>query len=58
MLTREKLVNITVFMRYAAEAGKLQNVRDVMAFAETLQAVDTEIKALDANSNKPAGDAE
>lgn len=51
-LPREKLVNIGVFMRYAAESGKLNNIQEIMAFAETLDAVRLEIEAID-KANPP-----
>lgn len=55
-LSRDKLVNITVFMRFAAEAGSLKTVNDIMAFAETLQNVQKEIKALEAPKPAAEGD--
>lgn len=60
-LSLAHLRNITVFMRYAAEAGKLQSINDVMGFAETMQAVNAEGARLqkleDAKQpKKPEGD--
>lgn len=46
-ISRDKLVNITIFMRYAVEAGKITTVNDLMGFAETLQEVNAELAAID-----------
>lgn len=49
-LSREKLINIQIFMARAAEAGSIRSVQDAMAFAETLQDVAEEIAAIDKKS--------
>jgi hypothetical protein len=54
MLDLAKLRNITVFMRMAAESGALKAINDVMAFAETLDALGAEIKKLEGKEEKPA----
>lgn len=46
-LSREKLVNIQIFMARAVEAGGVRSASDAMAFAETLEDVSKEIAAID-----------
>lgn len=52
MLTREKLVNIQIFMTRAAE-HEVKGVQDIMAFAETMSDVAKEIAAIDAAAVAP-----
>lgn len=47
-LSREKLVNISIFLSRAAKApGTFGSIEEVMAFAETVQAVNDDIVAID-----------
>lgn len=46
-LSRDKLVNIQIFMQRAAESGAVRSAGDAMAFSETFADIAKEIAAID-----------